>query len=278
VKSLTVYSDLLTHTSGLCYDIAEPSVIQWAATIGRTATNLAWSLDGFSTPLIFPPGQGWRYGTSIDWVGQLIEKLSGVSLGTYLQQNIFGPNQMLNTGFWPAKLKAPAGRAEFAHRNPDTGDLQPGPPPHPDEHEVESGGAGLYSTAGDYAKFLQALLGGKLLQPETVRLLFQPQLNEKQRAAMDETVAVMPDMYKPEFPVSLPVDFSYGGMVNLENVPGKRKKGSVMWSGMMNGHWWVDLETGIAGILMTTVLPPGDPGVKTLFHELETAVYTGLDG
>jgi len=262
----------------LGYDVVEPDIMRWAATVGRTAINLNWNLDGFTTPLVFPPGEGWRYGTSIDWVGQLIEKLSGVSLGAYLQQHIFGPLGMRDTGFWPAKLPATGGRAVFAHRNPDTGELHAGPAPHPDEHDVESGGAGLYSTANDYARFVSGLLGGRLLAAETVGRLFQPRLDERQRTALDAAVGQMHDMYKPEFPPELPVSFSYAGMVNLEDSPGKRRKGSVMWSGMVNGHWWIDLEAGIAGILVTTVLPPGDSEVKALYHELETAVYAGLAG
>ena len=232
---------LLTHSSGLPYDLPDPSIMRWAAAVGRTANNLQWSLDGFTTPLVFPPGEGWVYGTSLDWAGQVVERLTGQRLGDYFEQHIFHPLGLTSTTFSLAKEPGLRGRiAEYAYRSPETnGRLEPSPSsPTPAEHEVESGGSGLFSTATDYAKILMATLKGDvLLKRETTELLLTPQLDDVQRKFMMEAVAGFQSGFAPEFPPGLALDFSFGGMVNLEDVPLRRRKGSVMWSGFANGHW-----------------------------------------
>lgn len=257
-------------------------MIKWSASINRTANAITWSIDGFSTPLIFPPGEGWRYGSSLDWAGQVLEHVTGQKLGAYLEEYIFAPFDMKSTTFWPhsrADLKDRLAAASFRPVNKEGGEpLIPIPSPAPVEHEIESGGAGLYSTLGDYTKFVSAVLRGDrvLFQRDTTRdLLFAPQLNDVQRTAMEKVVDAQRMSFAPEFPPGLPIDFGFGGMINTADVPGRRKKGSVMWSGFANAHWWIDCEAGVTGVLFVTVFrdPPGDPVVIRLYKELEEAVY-----
>jgi CubicO group peptidase (beta-lactamase class C family) len=217
--------------------------MKWAAAVGRTGTNLDWNLSGFSAPLVFPPGEGWRYGASLDWAGQLVEKLSGLTLGAYMAEHVFAPLGIHDTGFWPEKLPQTAGRrAAFAFRSEESGLLAESPPLVPAEHEVESGGAGLYSTTADYAAFVRGLMAGKLLAAETVEVMFARQLDEVQRKMQAEVVGVLPQMYAPEYPAETPIDHGLGGFLNLEDIPGKRKAMSLMWSGYTNGHWVSDTK------------------------------------
>ncbi|KAH8900268.1 beta-lactamase/transpeptidase-like protein [Thozetella sp. PMI_491] len=274
---------LLTHTTGFGYDMGEPEIMQWGAYTGRTVVNLNWSRDGFTYPLLFSPGESWMYGSSLDWVGQVIEDATGQRLSEYMEEHIFKPLGLQDTTFYPAKRPDLQERiADFGYRAEATqGSLAPGPTPVPADYEMESGGAGLYSTATDYAKVLAATLKGDvLLKKETTDLLFTPQLNDRQRKGMVDYVGRMPDAFCPEFPPGLPTDFAFGGMVNVEDVPDKRRKGSMMWSGFANAHWWIDRETGLAGVLVTTVLcdPPGDPVTIKLYHELEVAAYKNYAG
>ncbi|KAJ9132389.1 Beta-lactamase [Coniochaeta hoffmannii] len=277
---------LLTHTSGLCYDLMIPDVMKWSASVGRKGNNLAWSIEGFSTPLIFPPGEGWMYGSSIDWAGQVLEKVTKTKLGTYLDEHIFSPLGMTSTTFWPharADLKDRLAVTTFRPVN-ENGDGEPliaVPNPAPVEHEIESGGAGLYSTLSDYTKFVSAVMRGDriLFQKDGTReLLFAPQLNDQQRTSMEKVVDELRNAFAPDLPPGTPIDFGFGGMINTADVAGRRKKGSIMWSGYANAHWWIDRASGVAGVLFVTVLrdPPGDPIAIKLYRELEEAVYADV--
>ncbi|KKY30772.1 putative beta-lactamase transpeptidase-like protein [Diaporthe ampelina] len=86
----------------------------------------------------------------------------------------------------------------------------------------------------------------------------------------------MPEGFAPEYPVGMPSNFAFGGMLNLEDIPGKRKAGSMMWSGVANSHWWIDPSSGIAGVMVVTLLPYADYVATDLYSKLETALYKGL--
>lgn len=215
--------------------------MKWSKYVGRTATYMSWSRKGCNTPTKFTPGEGWCYGTAVDWAGLVLEKITGQALGAYMQQHIFEPLNIKNTGFWPKKLQID-GLAAYPHR--DGSSLKPGPDPTPEEHEIECGGAGLYSTAHDYVLFLRGFLQGKLLKEETMEQLFTPQLNEAQKNML-ETISYhtgIKDAFAPEFPTDLKLNHGLGGVMNMEDVPGKRRKGSLTWSGMCNTRWVSDFQ------------------------------------
>ncbi|KAM5350465.1 hypothetical protein ACJ41O_006970 [Fusarium nematophilum] len=268
---------LLLKSKGLTLTIAATSSPTQQVT-GRTATILDWSREGFTTPLKFPPGEGWYYGSATDWAGLVLEELTGQVLSEYVRDNIFEPLGIRDSGFWPEKLPQCADRtASCTYREGE--ELKPGPFPMPREHPIESGGSGLFSTADDYAVFFKALLGGKLVREETLREMFSPQLDEVQ-SGMLEMIAYnigIQDAFAPEFPKGLRLNHGIGGVMNLDDVPGKRRKGSLMWSGACNTRWWIDRETGIAAGLITNVQPHGDPVVKSLYDKLELAVYESLN-
>ncbi|KAM0270073.1 hypothetical protein ACHAQH_009531 [Verticillium albo-atrum] len=268
---------LLTHTVGLGYDLADPDLVRWSESVGRKATNLDWSLDGFDTPTKFAPGEGWYYGAAVDWAGQLLETLTGDTLGVYMQSHVFEPLKMYHTGFWPEKLGHTRERVvAWSSRGDDKTSLHPGPKMTPASHEIESGGAGLYSTAEDYGRFLQGLLSGALINETTLKDMFSPQLDERQADMLNAIAGYFHDMFAPEFPTDMRLNHGLGGMMNMADVEGKRRKGSLAWSGMCNGRWWMDLETGVAAALVVNVLPHGDPVVIKLYDELERAVYGEL--
>lgn len=231
---------LLTHTVGLGYDLADPDLVKWSAKVGRTANNLDWSREGFTTPLKFAPGEGWYYGTALDWAGLVLEAVTGQSLGRYMQEHVFDPLGMADTGFWPEKLPQTASRTVVCSlRDASSLSLKPMPQSTPREHDVESGGAGLFTTAADYARFLHGFLGGTLVGAAAVREMFTPQLTEAQ-SDMLELICYrsgVQDGFAPEFPTGLALNHGIGGAMNMEDVPGKRRKGSLMWSGMCNSRW-----------------------------------------
>ncbi|KAF3353333.1 hypothetical protein VdG1_08470 [Verticillium dahliae VDG1] len=268
---------LLTHTVGLGYDLADPDLTRWSRHIGRKDTNLDWSLDGFDTPFKFAPGEGWYYGTAVDWAGQLLEALTGNTIEAYMQDHVLDPLKMRDTGFWPGKLDHVQDRAvAWSCRGDDKTSLSPGPKLTPTTHGIVSGGAGLYSTADDYGRFLQGLLSGALVSETTLREMFTPQLDVRQSDMLNAIASQFHDMFAPEFPTDMRLDHGLGGIINMADVDGKRRKGSLSWCGMCNGRWWIDREAGVAAVLVVNVLPLGDPVVNKLFDELERAVYGGL--
>jgi len=228
---------MLTHTLGLGIDVADPDLRRWSAAIGRTANLMDWDLAGITTPLKFAPGEGWYYGTATDWAGQLLERVTGLTIGTYMQQHIFSKLDMTSTGFWPEKLsKADERMAEFTFR--DGVALKPGPSPVKKEHPIESAGGGLFSSAADYVKLVQAVLREDvLLRRETSEIMFAPQLDDVQRQMLMLIADYNHDAFAPEFPRGLELSHGFAGVVNLEDVSGKRRKGSLMWSGMPNTRW-----------------------------------------
>ncbi|QLI63989.1 ML-236A carboxylate methylbutanoyltransferase mlcH [Metarhizium brunneum] len=272
---------LLTHTSGFSYEFSDPVLLQWSRTQpNRNVSRLQWSKLEVTTPLRFAPGQSWGYGVGLDWAGQVLEALTGKSLGQYMQENILDPVGLNDTGFWPERIPHTAPRtAQNVQRTKD-GKLAAALWPTPEKHEIESGGGGWFTTASDYALFLRAFLAGRLVSEETMREMVKPQLNEAQ-AEFLRTIAFHPmvhNTFAPEFKPGTNIDHGLGGMLNVEDVPGKRKAGSIAWSGILNSRWWVDPKTGIAGVLIVNVRPNGDPIVAKLYDELELALYGQLLG
>ncbi|KAK6836581.1 beta-lactamase transpeptidase-like protein [Apiospora arundinis] len=293
---------LLTHTLGLSMDLPDPDLMRWSRYVGRTAVNLDWTRAGITTPLSFAPGEGWKYGMAYDWAGAVLEVLTKQTLGEWMQGHIFAPLGMERTGFWPERILGKEKsneeeegeddrRLEFAFSAEDgiTGngpypdaELRPGTSILRTEHEMESGGAGLLRSSSSDASSSPAGQSGPqgepLLQPQTLTQLLTPQLTPPQRAHLESAVAGFRVGLGPEFPAdgSVRLDHGLGGLMNLDNLPGKRRAGSMTWSGMSNGRWWVDPQTGIAAALFTGVLPHGNAVVGRLWDELERAVYGDL--
>lgn len=258
----------------------DPDLIRWSESINRTENSQAWSLEGFTTPLKFAPGQGWIYGTSLDWAGHVLETITNQSLEEYMKENIFTPLGMDSTAFNVSTIpNGPDRVVDWASASAeDPNLLLPGTSWIPSEYTQYSGGAGLHSTTSDYSKFLTAMLRGELLPEFMQKLVFTPQLTVTEHEKLKEAFSGdMWNFFVPEiFPAGAPVDHGLSGIINLEDSPGRRRKGSMMWSGASNGRWWVDPKSGIAAVMTTQVEPFNYPVAIELFRELEEAVYQNL--
>lgn len=271
---------MLTHTSGLVYDVLDPDLMRWSESVNRTDNAQTYSLEGFRTPLKFEPGHGWSYGTSLDWAGFVLEKITQQSLADYMKEHIFTPLGMDSTAFNVSTIPDYSCRlVDWATASSnDSQLLVPGTSWVPRDFTFYSGGSGLYSTTTDYSKFLVAMLNGTLLEKEEQKLVFKPSLTPTEHEALRQGLAGdMWDGFVPEIhPKNAPVDHGYSGIINLQDSPGLRKKGSMMWTGASNGRWWVDSETGIAAVMTTQLEPYNYPLAVKLFQELEEAVYQKL--
>jgi CubicO group peptidase (beta-lactamase class C family) len=174
--------ELMTHTAGFGYGLlaAHPVDRMYRETrVLNSAVPLQQMIDGLARlPLLAQPGTRWSYSIAVDVQGYLVEKLSGMSFDRFLQTRIFGPLDMKDTGFFVPRDQV--GRLALVHGEDGSGRLTP-PRDSGDDPTVApigpSGGAGLFSTAADYARFCEMLLGGgrlgqaRLLAPRTVEML-----------------------------------------------------------------------------------------------------------
>lgn len=235
---------LLTHTAGFAYDLPEPNLMRWRQFTGNVKVNNTATLEGLHTPAMFVPGTEWKYGTNIEWATLALEQVTGKSLHTYMKENIFEPLGMENSFIGPKNVgpnltteELRTRIASVPFRTPE-GDFVPGELPYPlDDYEIQMGGAALLTTARDYSKILRAVLEGELISEQIRELLFKPQLEGDILKSLRDNLAVFRPVLAPEYEDDTPTNFAYGGMLNLEDLPGKRPKGSLQWSGYTNPHW-----------------------------------------
>jgi len=268
---------LLTHTAGFAYDIWSPDLIRYQERMGIPGVINCQNL-ALTTPLLFDPGEKWNYGINIDWVGKAVEKVSGQNLEDYFRDNIFAPLGMRDTAF---KLGTGqhARLAGMHARQPD-GSLQQMEFELPQEPEFHMGGGGLYGTAGDYLKFQQMFLhegrhnGAQVLEPETVRLMVRNHIGDLDVRLLE--TAMPPYSNDAEFFPGMIKKWGLGFMISTESVPGGRTAGSLAWAGLGNTYFWIDPGEGVAGVILTQLIPFADPKVLELFAQFETAVYAAL--
>lgn len=182
VRPITVH-DLLTHTAGLSN--FDPQTAPIHAALRKQKEIRSGTLEEFSRQLAaFPlqrqPGEAWIYGPSTDLLGALVQRVSGMPFEQYLEERIFKPLKMRETGF--AVPEARRQRQVWFDVRQDDGSLK-AVEPKPGGLSWPSGGGGLYSTPADYVRFAQMLLNGgelggaRILSRKTVALMTQDHLH-----------------------------------------------------------------------------------------------------
>jgi len=275
---------LLTHTSGFGYEYWSPAYRQYRKCLSipgiGTCRNQALQL-----PLLADPGERWQYGISIDWLGKWVEAASGEKLGAYLQRALLGPLLMRDTAY----RISPAMRARLAavyQRAPDGG-LRATTMESPQDPEFEPGGGGLYGTAGDYCRFLQMILnrgqmpagtplqkgrhqGRQVLAAETVAMMTVNQIGQLRVSALRTAMPSVSSDF--EFFPDVESGFGFGFQINLQQTATGLTPGSLMWAGIANTYYWVDPSRNIAAVLLTQVMPFGDPRALALLRAFQTQV------
>jgi CubicO group peptidase (beta-lactamase class C family) len=241
--------DLLRHTAGLTYEFmgSAPVQRQYAQLrVGqRNHSNAELSQTLGQLPLMFEPGTAWEYSRASDVLGRVIEVVSGASLGHFLQQQIFAPLGMADTGFAVPTDQHHRIAEPFA-RDPEGG-IQMRVMDVRTPVALASAGSGLVSTAADYARFLQLLLnqgeldGVRLLGPCTVRLMTADHLG-----ATPVFGATSRDLLPPGHGFGL--GFAVRLALGLDSVPGA--VGSYYWGGMAGTTFFVDPAQELFAILM----------------------------
>jgi len=226
------------------------------------------------TPLVADPGEAWEYGTGIDWAGKAVEAASGQNLADYMRDHILAPLQMRDTAFRIGSAQRQR-LVEIASRNED-GSLSSIPLEVEQEPEFHMGG-GLYGTAPDYLRFCRMILNGgmldgvRVLSPATVASMTQDAIHPLRVKALP--AAVPSATNNAEFFPGHDKGWSLGFMLNTHDVPGGRSADSANWAGLANTYYWIDFKRGVAGVLMTQMLPFADARVLALLDRYERAVY-----
>jgi CubicO group peptidase (beta-lactamase class C family) len=271
--------DLLRHSSGLTYRFygrplfgtlyANAGICDGLTPCGHSLAENVRLLAGI--PLVHQPGTVWDYSLSTDVLGRVVEVVSGQSLDAFFAKQIFEPLKMHDTHFVLPESKRPRLAAVYEPRADGTivrtgeGPTVKGALiystslPYKPEPGYFSGGAGLVSTASDYARFLQMHLnrgeldGVRLLRPETVDAMTR-----------DQTGGL---------PISINVHgqgFGYGFGVVTQSKGGKSEDsvGTFSWGGIYYTHFWVDPRRELIGILLTQIYPSTHLRLAPEFHRL----------
>ncbi len=278
---------LLTHTSGLTYGFHRSHPVdamyraqgfEWAT---PKKTDLAACCDTWAgLPLLFQPGAEWNYSVATDVLGRVIEVASGMSLDEYLQDRIFGPLGMTETGFWLPeadhdRLAAlyTLGPGRKAVRLDSMGAVGRRLP------TFLGGGGGLVSTAADYARFTSMLLaapgspagqldGAVVLSPRTVAYMTRNHLP----GGADLEAFGRPLFAETPF---RGIGFGLGFAVVLDPAAGKLdgSVGESSWGGAASTVFFVDQATGLTASFFTQLLPSSAHPIRS---ELRQLVYQSV--
>ena len=276
--------DLVTHTSGLTYGFMMRTSVDAAyrrLKVGdfQTPGGLDTFVEQLSTlPLEFSPGTAWNYSVSIDVMGYLVQKLSGMSFGEFLRTRLFEPLGMRDTAFFvpPEKIE----RFSSCYQPAEGGglklqdDAQKSTYDHPPA--LESGGGGLVSTAQDYMRFCRMMLNGgelegaRILSPKTVALFSLNYLPDGGEVAQMASAGSFSESSYDG------VGFSIGCGVNVDvartRLPGT--PGEFFWGGAASTAFWIDPKEDLAVVFMTQVM--GTDARLTLRRDLRTLVYSAM--
>jgi CubicO group peptidase (beta-lactamase class C family) len=277
LREMTVI-DLMRHTSGLTYGPFGKSLVKDRYNAAKVAepgqTNAEMVAKLARLPLQNQPGAIWDYSMSTDVLGRVVEVVSGMELGQFIEQRILKPLGMVDSGFW---VSDPAKRDRIAQvlSDPATGKR----PPLPDKTVKgwESGGGGMVSTATDYARFCQMLLNGgelggaRILSSKSVELMTQNQLPAGLRT--NSTKIPVIDVRE-----EAGNGFGLGFMVRTAEGrnPVSGSLGDYTWNGFFGTYFWIDPKKELFGIVLMQT--PGAAYVRTTGYwvRLRNLVYKSL--
>ena len=257
--------DLLRHTSGIAYgELTRNTLVREAyikagvykPTLDFDARELAGAemADRLGkAPLAQQPGTTWEYSLSVDVQGRVIEAVSGKRLGDFLQERLFTPLKMVDSGFFVPAAKT-ARLAEPFAKDPATGvdnklvdvSQQPG---------NDSGGAGGVSTAGDYLRYCQAMLNGgqldgaRILSRSTVGLMTADHLGTAINTTANPGMLLLGTQG---------YTFGLGFLVRQgDGIAGVHgTAGEFMWAGYAGTYFWAEPKEQICAVYMTQAPSP----------------------
>jgi CubicO group peptidase (beta-lactamase class C family) len=278
-RRIMTVQDLLRHTSGLTYAAFGDTPVQmlWreAQLMREDQTNAELVAKLAALPLLFEPGTTWEYSMSTDVLGRIVEVVSGQSLAKFFGERITGPLGMVDTAFEATdgrthRLAEPQADAATGARPPMRNVASP--------QRWASGGGGLVSTAADYLKFCQMLLGGgeldgvRLLSPKTIRHMTANHLPPDcvyGATARGRFGALAP---VPEMGHGFGLGFAVRTAPGMSPVPGS--VGDYFWGGVTGTYFWIDPAEDLIAIFLSQA-PDRRLHYRYLTRQLVYAAITG---
>ena len=269
--------ELITHTSGYVYSIWNEMALS-AQTKGVTSP-LGGGKESIVAPLYFEPGSRWEYGIGIDWLGVMVEEVSGKRLMGFFEEKIFLPLRMEDTFFefpsekmdrsvmMTARVKGELVKSELYQPVPaERGSMG-----------FYSGGGGLYSTVSDYARVMRALLnrgsldGQRVLSEEMVDQMFTNQIGSIDVSPGKAQIKALSNDFDMGFGSS--AKWGLGFLLSPEGTESGRGRGSASWAGLFNSYFWIDRENDLCAVFATQVLPFYDEEAVSVLKLFEAQVY-----
>jgi CubicO group peptidase (beta-lactamase class C family) len=256
--------DLLRHTAGLSYGIfgdTEVDRMYRDATLLQQDTIAEFVVELGKIPLLYEPGTKWHYSVAVDVQGRLVEVLSGMRFGEFLEQRLFQPLGMNDTAFVVsaskrrrlARLYSPEGtdmslnsvwqRSESTELVPADEEISRG---YDEGSTFESGGGGLVSSAEDYMRFCLMMLNGgeldgaRIISPKTVELMTRNHLGEIPMGGKNAGVG---------FGLGFAVALDPGQIGEIGSV------GEYNWGGAAGTRFWIDPQERLIGLFMVQSIP-----------------------
>ena len=277
------FRDLLSHAAGLTYGGLNPNAQRPVDEVyrtlqlrdGKTAHSMEDFLDKLGqVPLAYQPGAAWAYSLATDACGALVEVISGRPFASFLQDEIFAPLAMRDTGFVVPADKLGRLAANYRQAN---GKLQlfddPATTALAQPPVFVSGGGGLVSTTADYLRFCEMLRRGgeldgqRILGPRTVELMHQNHLPGCQDLAQA-------GVFERDREVGRGVGFGLGFAMSLGQVAsGGLGASDYYWSGAAGTLFWVDPQEELSVVFMTQVLSAGEFNLR---GELKSLIYSAI--
>ena len=287
---------VLSHTSGMSHGISALPYDKeiWNGIIlnGKLKT-LAQRTEALAKmPLAFDPGSKWNYSFSPDVVGRLVEVLSGKSLDQFLQERIFGPLEMNNSGYNLSEAQKQRITTVYAF-NTDTELIRTMGQPTPSGNTLFAGVNALFASTADYMRFGEMLLnqgewnGKRILKPETVALMTADHTAGIQfRLTTNDAYTRLGNGIVNDELGTLNLEPGYGFGLGfaivqdpkLANRPAATK-GEYFWSGANSTHFFINPKKKIVAVFMTQVASVGSPNPYGFYfgNEMRNAVYKDLD-
>ena len=280
-REMTV-QDLLRHSAGLVYgEISNNAPVKEAykkARLVRATRSFdirdltpAQQIAALSNaPLAHQPGTVWEYSLASDLLGRVVEVASGQRLGDFLEQRLFDPLKMADTGFWVkrkdlGRVAEPLATDAEGNKTPFLFDVS-GVPAN------DSGGAGAVSTAADYLRFSQMLLNGgeldgkRVMSRNTVALMASDHLGERIKTALTPGELLLGT---PGYTFGL--GFAVREQQGIAGVPGS--EGEFTWGGYAGTYFWIDPKERIVAVYMSQAPGPTRAYYRKLFRQL---VYAAI--
>ncbi|MEP7367054.1 MAG: serine hydrolase domain-containing protein [Acidobacteriota bacterium] len=254
---------LLTHTSGMVNNKAyfANKVFDPSSNLEQTAKRLA------AVPLSHQPGDAWRYGQGLEVVARLVEIWSGQRYDQFLRDRIFVPLGMTDTSFFVPKEKLD--RVSKSYVLNKVGALEAGRPDDPSKEPTYFPGSyGLYSTAGDYIKFLQMIVSGGTLGGKRILSRSTIDFMTSNRVPLSVIPPGGPNGRGGH-------GFGIGGavLVTPEESQVVQSVGNWEWGGAAGTYFWVDRKNDLVGVWMVQ-RPPFVPGPSKKFKVM---LYSAME-